>query len=153
MEMFTHGEMGDVDLPVRRSLDPPAWASVCKAAVVHASNGKVLKIVGQCLMLVSVSKKVDSYMTQLHCLPFLEQIHPKPSLSVRQARRYCSFSVPSANAPWAPPTWQLFFARLLCFVCSVDTIYILCSLCRELYARLHLAQMCWRIKMCLKLSW
>lgn len=99
--MFTHGEMGDVDLPVRRSRDLPACASVCKAAVVHDSNGKVLKIMGQCLMLVSVSKKLDSYMKQLHCLPFFEQIHPKPSHPVRQALRYCSFSIPShgANVP------------------------------------------------------
>lgn len=83
MEMLMHGETGDMDLPVRRSPHPPTPASVCKAAVVHAYNGEVLKIIDQCLILISVSKKVAFYMTESRCLPFLEQIHLKPSHPVR----------------------------------------------------------------------
>jgi len=64
MEMLTHGETGDMDLPVRRSPHSPTPASISKAAVVHAYSREVLNIVGQGLMLISVSKKVAFYMTE-----------------------------------------------------------------------------------------
>lgn len=70
MELLTRGETGDMDLLVRRSPHLPTPASICKAAVVHAHNGEVLKNIGHCLMLISVFKKVAFYITESYFFPF-----------------------------------------------------------------------------------
>lgn len=79
MEVLVHRVTADTDLPVRKSSHPPRPASIFKAIVVHAYNGEVLKIIDQCLMLISISEKVFFPYER----SFLEQIHMKPSHSVR----------------------------------------------------------------------
>lgn len=79
MEVLVHRVTADMALPVRKSSHLPRPTSVCKAVVVHAYNGEVLKIIDQCLMLISISKKV--FFT--YYLSFLEQI-PLSKVSIEK---------------------------------------------------------------------
>lgn len=58
MEALAHRVTAYMVLSVRKSSHLPRPTSICKAIVGHAYKKEVLKVIDQCLMLISISKKV-----------------------------------------------------------------------------------------------
>lgn len=61
MEVLAHRVTADMALSVRRSSLLPRPTSICKALIVHAYKGEVLKVIDQCLMLINISKELGFY--------------------------------------------------------------------------------------------